>query len=391
LYDVLPLLYEYALTELQLSPFALTGRVTNLPQGSFPSGAAAGLTAASAARVSYIQPNPPRNYVMQWNLNIQQSLPGETTAMVGYVGSRGIHQLFRGDDMNEVMPTLTPAGYLWPASGGKVLNPNFGRIDVSLWNSNSAYDALQAQVQKRIRKSLHIQGSYTFAKSIDDGSGSALGDPFSNSISNLVWFDSRARRGLSDFNVKHNLVINYIWDLPSPGSSKPVLARYALGGWQLGGVFQARTGLPFTPLIGGDPLGTKDASPFDYPNRITTGSGCGSAVTGKPSGYINVSCFTVPNPITLMGNAGRNSLIGPGLQNVDFSIFKNNYVPRLSENFNVQFRAEFFNVLNHANFNPPTNNLALFDQTGKAVSGAGLIDSTSTTAREIQVALKVIF
>jgi hypothetical protein len=295
--------------------------------------------------------------------------------------------------MNMVLPTATADGYQWPspAGSGSILNPNFGRIDVSLWNSSSFYDALQLQLTKHVTHGLQIQGSYTFAKSIDEGSGSNLGDPFSNSISNLFWFDARTRRGLSDFNVKHNLVVNYIWTIPTP-SSLTGPAKWILGGWETGGVFQARTGLPFTPLIGGDPLGTKSASPFAYPDRTFGKSGCDTATNpSNPKAYINVSCFSAPNPLTRLGNSRRNSVIGPGLENFDLSLFKNNYIPKISETFNIQFRAEFFNVLNHVNFNPPTNNLALFDQTGHPVSGAGLLDSTSTTAREIQFAVKVLW
>jgi hypothetical protein len=391
MFDVLPLLYEYALTELNLYPFTESGKLTALPQGSYPAGALPLLQPVSTARVSYIQPNPKRNYVMQWNLNIEQALPGNFTGTIAYIGSRGIHQLFRGDDLNMVLPTLTPAGYLWPNPlTSQVLNPNFGRIDVSLWNSNSFYHALQLELRKRLTHGLQLQGSYTFSRSTDEGSGSALGDPFANSISNLFWFDSRTRRGLSDFNVKHNLVINAIWNVPSP-KTLYAPAKWALGGWQLGGVFQARTGLPFTPLLSGDPLGTKSSSPFAFPNRLT-GPGCGTGVnSGNVLQYIKVSCFAAPNPLTLLGDAGRNSLIGPGLVDLDFSIFKNNYIPKISESFNVQFRAEFFNTLNRANFNPPTDHMDVFDQTGTPVGGAGLIDSTSTTAREIQFAIKVIW
>jgi hypothetical protein len=311
------------------------------------------------------------------------------TGTIAYIGARGIHQLVRGDDLNEVLPTLTPAGYVWPISGNQ-LNPNFGRIDVSLWNSNSFYHALQLQLRKRATHGLQVQGSYTFSRSTDEGSGSALGDPFANSISNLFWFDSRTRRGLSDFNVSHNLVVNAIWNVPSPQSwTGP--AKWATNGWQLGGVFQARTGLPFTPLISGDPLGTKSSSPFAYPDRLT-GPGCQTGVnSGNPLQYIKVSCFAAPNPLNRLGDAGRNSLIGPGLVALDFSLFKNNYIPRISEAFNVQFRAEFFNSLNRANFNPPTDHLDVFDQTGAPAAGAGIIDSTSTTAREIQFGVKVIF
>jgi hypothetical protein len=392
LFDVEPLLYEYSLTELQLSPFATSGRVSPMPVGSYPSGAYSLLSASNAQRVAYVQPNQPRDYVMQWNFNVQQEFLPNTTAMLAYAGSRGVHQLFRGDDMNMVMPTLTPAGYQWPQPGGSgtVLNPNFGRIDISTWNSDSFYDAFQAQVIKRISHGIQVEGSYTWSKAIDDGSGSNLGDPFANSISNLFWFDKSLRRALADFNIAQNLMINFIWNLPSPKLDSRPLA-WASSGWQLGGVFQARTGLPFTPLVGGDPLGTKDATPIDFPDRIRGGA-CDSAINpGNPKDYINVSCFAVPANLQLLGNSRRNSLIGPGLIDLDFSVFKNNYIRRISENFNVQFRAEFFNILNRSNFNPPTDNEDIFDQNGNAVGGAGAIDSTSTTAREIQFAIKVIF
>jgi hypothetical protein len=122
--------------------------------------------------------------------------------------------------------------------------------------------------------------------------------------------------------------------------------------------------------------------------------------------YINLNCFTLPVPTpaiaaqctafsavpgtcqNLIGNGGRNEIVGPGLVNVDFSLVKNNYI---KEKFNVQFRAEFFNIFNHSNFSSPIANDTLFDQTGAPIAGAGLITQTSTTSRQIQFALKFIF
>jgi hypothetical protein len=95
--------------------------------------------------------------------------------------------------------------------------------------------------------------------------------------------------------------------------------------------------------------------------------------------------------MNLFGNAGRNTLVGPGLFNIDFSVFKNNYIPRISEAFNIQFRAEFFNLMNHADFQAPVKNNALFDENGAAIPGAGVINSTSATSRQIQFGLKVIW
>jgi hypothetical protein len=114
--------------------------------------------------------------------------------------------------------------------------------------------------------------------------------------------------------------------------------------------------------------------------------------------YINLSCFTAPSSFNVLGNAGRNSLTGPGLADLDFSVFKNNKIPRISENFNVQFRAEFFNILNFTNFAPPSSGKTLLaaafapggaTATFSPVTGAGLVTSTQTSSRQIQLALKV--
>jgi len=108
---------------------------------------------------------------------------------------------------------------------------------------------------------------------------------------------------------------------------------------------------------------------------------------------VNLSCFKFPNPGTLRGNAGRNSIVGPGLEDLDFSVFKNNYIPRISESFNVQFRVEFFNILNHANFGPPnTTNQTFFDATGNLTGAAGVLSApTVTSSRQLQFAVKFIW
>jgi len=177
----------------------------------------------------------------------------------------------------------------------------------------------------------------------------------------------------------------------------------------VGGIFKAQTGVPMTPIISGDPLGLNSTDPWAFPDRLT-GPGCSNPVNpGNPNNYIKLNCFAVPmatpaiaavcTPFSavpgscanLMGNAGRNSLIGPDLVNFDFSLFKNNYIKRISESFNAQFRAEFFNILNRANFSAPINNSALFDSNGNPVAGAGAVNQTSTTSRQIQFALKLIW
>ncbi len=392
IFDVLPLPYEFELLSLFAAPYFALGTPTNLPPGSFPQQAVAiAETNRNALRNIYVQPDPSRNYVMQWNLNLGFQPAGGWTALVGYVGSRGIHQPFRVDDTNIVLPRLTPAGYLWPspAGSGQKLNPNVGRLDGLWWKGDSYYDALQLQLKKAASHGFQGQVSYTFAKSIDTGSATIAGDQFGNSVSSLPWFDLRLNRGLSDFDTAQNLSIHFTWDFPmgASGGRTGVL----LSGWQLGGNYQASTGSPFTVVIGGDPLGLNNTDPYDVPDRLMGGS-CDQPINaGNPFQYLKLQCFTFPQPGTLRGNAGRNSIIGPGLSNLDMSLFKNTNLKRISERLVAQFRVEAFNVFNRSNFAPPLDHRSIFDASGNLVPGAGLINSTATPSRQIQFGLKFIW
>jgi hypothetical protein len=177
--------------------------------------------------------------------------------------------------------------------------------------------------------------------------------------------------------------------VPSPASNS-AFPKWPLSGWQFGGVYKASTGQPFTPILGGDPAGMK-VDETSEPPSLAGGAGCAALVNpGNPNTYIKTQCLAFPGP-NRWGNLGRNSLVGPGVSNLDFSVFKNNPVKRISESFNAQFRAEFFNILNRANFGSPTQNLAVFDQNGLSIPSAGLITSTQTTSRQIQFALKFIW
>jgi len=386
LYDNLPLPYLFELTSLLSAPYFVSGSVANPPQGSFPSGAFP-LLSASTFRYAYIQPDPSRSYVMQWNFNVQRELADDLAVMIGYAGSHGVHLPYFINDFNMVLPAATAAGWVWPSTPGTRLNPAVGQIAGTLWNGNSLYHAVQAQVTRRLHHGMQAGASYTFAKSIDTGSSSLASDTFTNTVQEL-FFDPKGSRGLSDFDIRHNFTLNYIWQLPDPkGGFRPL--RWAIGGWQWGGTFRAATGTPFTPQIGGDPVGMKSSSTFDRPDAVS-GSGCdGSRVNpGNPLHYIQTQCFAFPAPVTRFGNAGRNTLTGPGLLDLDTSLFKN---IRVTEQFRAQFRAEFFNILNRANFAPPVQNASLFGANGSPVSTAGVITTTLTTSRQIQFGLKLLW
>jgi hypothetical protein len=261
------------------------------------------------------------------------------------------------------------------------------------------------------------------------------GDSFGNSISSLHYFDPKLSRGPSDYNVPRTLVINGTWEIPTRKELTGV--KYWLAdGWELGLIFTASDGVPFTPTwgTGGDPAGTLSGDDFAFPNRLT-GPGCGTATNpGNPFNYIKTNCFGVPvapsqaffdancdpappantdangNPMALApgdlrcfnlrGNSGRNILKGPGVTSLDFSIFKNNHIKKISENFNVQFRVEMFNILNHPNFAPPgpgDGNTDIFGANGVSADPttngglAGHLVRTTIPERQIQFAVKILF
>jgi hypothetical protein len=449
MFDVLPMLYTTVTLNGRGAPFFEIVSSNSLKKGSFPGGALPAILAkgGGAFEYQYVEPHPKRNYVMQWNLNVQRQLAPSLTALIGYVGSRGVHQAFRADDGNLVLPTKSSAGYLWPVTvdnstvvdtgfpspaPGTTINPNtdtVGAIRFLDWGGDSFYNALQAGVQKRMSHGLQIQGSFTWGKSIDEGSGVIAGDSLSNAIGSLPWYDLKSIRGLSDYNIGRVFVINGTWDLPTLKSAPAVLG-WAANGWELGGILKVSDGPPFTPTFGtdGDPLGLNSTDPWDFPDRLT-GPGCQSLINpGNPNNYVKTQCFAIPtapasfftpaasapmctsDPVfgdnvtgnafgtppqcfNIRGNAGRNIIPGPGLINLDFSVFKNNPIRRISESFNVQFRAEFFNVLNRTNFGTPTvpDSTDIFDSTGGLNGSAGLLTSLTTEPREIQFALKLIW
>ena len=347
---------------------------------------------AQTPRVGYawVQHDPKRSYVQQWSLNVQRQLAGGVTASVGYSGQHGLHQPLRTSDANIVLPVETALGLVWPTprGSGARLNPDLGAINALAWTSSNTYEAMNLGLVWE-RRGLRFGAAYTFSKSIDNSSSSLAVTNFNNSAVGSFIFDPAVARGLSDFDVRQNLVLNATWLLPRYRRA-PGRVGWLANGWQLAGIFRAATGLPFTPVVGGDALGLRNAATFDFPDRLNL-AGCNNPVnTGDATRYINTECFAAPRPATRLGNSGRNIAIGPGLSNLDASLFKNNYVH--NEKLNFQFRVELFNALNHTNFSVPDRTAAqIFTQTFAPVATAGLLKTTATTSRQIQLALKFIW
>jgi len=276
------------------------------------------------------------------------------------------------------------------------------------------------KLDQRVFHGLQVQGSFTWSKSIDDTSGSAAADTFSNEWNATPPYDLRLIRGLSSFDVGRNVVVNALYNAPIP-KSLGALGDHVLGGWQLGVIAQASDGIPIMPSMGmenPDMLG-EIIQTLNPPNVIP---GCTIVNSRNVAHYLNSACFSmVPQTATntpycdtaraafmgapgfcpnIRGNLARNSVIGPGLADIDFSVVKNNHIPRISESFNVQFRAELFDALNRANFSPPTLSpntgggaMEAILNSGQPNSQFGQLTSTlqQTPNRQIQLALKLIW
>ncbi|MCA1633344.1 MAG: TonB-dependent receptor [Acidobacteria bacterium] len=289
-------------------------------------------------------------YMQHWNVNVQRALGRSRVFEIAYVGSKGT-KLLSARDINQPQPGILPPGL--PFVPRPV--PQFDDINVLESRASSSYHSLQARFEQRLDFGLSVLSSYTWAKSIDDASNffTSAGDP--NFPQNS--YDLRAERGRSNFDARHRLSVSYAYDLPF-GKGREYLAgggwlSTVLGGWQTFGIVTLQTGRPFTVALLSeiDNSGTGRSSlgfgANDRPNVV----GNPALSNRTPERWFDTSAFAFPAPGTF-GNAGRNILEGPGTQNVNASLVKNT---ALSERFNLQLRAEVFNLFNHPNFNMPDN------------------------------------
>jgi hypothetical protein len=426
MFDILPIPWTYTQTLPAQIPFTLQVTASGLsappgpggtcPNGDFPLVCSKQFNATSLNAV-YVPQNPPQAYAMNWNLNVQRQVTPSLTVTVGYVGSRSIHLPDLPDNINYQVPTLTSAGYLFPIGGDPKLDTMVGSMRARLWDNEGWYHGLQIGVTKQLSHGLQLQGSYTWSKCEDTGSNMAFNDPFQNSLPDYFYFDHRLTKGLCDYNISQNGVVSFIYSIPTLGSKSGFTSKI-LGGWQVGTILTAQSGSPFTPVFAGDPYNRAQGDTNQ--GYVDLVPGCNPInANWKQAGpgglhYLNTSCFTVPTvpqsmasqcdpnsfgiptpasgPVpcqNLIGNLGRNQIVGPGLFDMDFSLFKN---LKFGERLSTQFRVEMFNVLNHPSFLPPLNHEAVLNgATGTAPNGAGVVDTTADDPRQIQFGLKLNF
>ena len=320
--------------------------------------------------VTSVDPRLHTPYYQSWNLAVQRLLPGAITAELAYAGSKGTH-LQVVTDQNQVVtpgPGDVQSRRPYPQFGGFTSIQNRG---------NSNYHSLQLKAEKRPTHGLYFLSAFTYSKAINDLPEICCAQPYPQNS-----YDIGAERGLADFNQKLRWVLSFDYELPFGGShrarSDNRVVENILGGWHFGGIYTLASGFPFSPLLGFDPSNTGSQG-LVRPDQIRNGNLPRDQRT--PDHWFDIGAFVAPSGFAF-GNAGRNSLIGPGQNSLDASLRKEFSI---TETQRIEFRAEFFNALNHPNFAQPDN----FIDDGPGV--AGTITSVAIPMRQIQFGLKYRF
>jgi hypothetical protein len=343
--------------------------------------------------------------VQSYNLNVQREITQGLGLTIGYFGAKGT-KLRMSRNINQ--PLNGGARPFQTISGTSTIRPGaaIGNITEISSPGNSNYNALWVTGTKRISRGLQFNASYTWSKSIDYNSLNSQGVVVQNS------YNIQGDRGLSDFDARHRFVISWLYELPFKGNR-------LVDGWQISGITQWQTGNPIT-ILSGNPLALIPNAPATSPLRqlnIASFTGLGTIrpdligeirVIGSPNQWFtNTVCdprspqgcpagsvFALPvsivngQPVFHFGNLGRNTITGPGFNNTDFSILKNT---KISEQLRVQFRAEIFDIFNHANFGQPGRVAQVGSTSFGVITNTRFPTGDSGSSRQVQLALKLIF
>jgi hypothetical protein len=373
------------------------------PGGPEPAACSPGVTPCATFAPQGIQPNAKTPAVQEWNLTIEQQLTPTTSLRLAYVGSFATHE-FLNIDPNSIPAQIcavaagcTSGGTPGTTTGLVPLgaeyipvqsrpNPSLSGGFFWLTEGNSSYNALQADVTHRFSNGLQFRANYTWSKNLDINSGLTGAQAANQAQMVLDRNDLRRDWGPSALNITSQSSISARYEIPI-GHGKRWLGDVGgiesklISGWQVNGIGTFLTGFPFTPLVGANRSGDGDTR---NPDRVSINPSPTSPCPVMPNQWLNPCAYSLPTPGTY-GNIGRGTLTGPGLADVDFSLFKDT---ALSEKTTMQFRAEFFNLFNRSNYGPL--NTTVFSGTSISPS-AGSITTTATNPRQIQLGLKLIF
>lgn len=393
----------------QNAPFNPSYSIANLSVAKLPLPTSSVPATAKIAPAG-VQPDLHTPALLAYSLRLEQAFSPDTTLSIGYVGSHGYHQIASLDD-NEPTPVVCPAspcpgvypsnfpaplagtaiptGAYYIPTGTPNANPALGAAWAWFSVGTSSYNGLQVDMRHRMRHGLLLRGVYTWSKTLDDGD--SLNATAAGNAPGLVSnpFDLKADWGPATYDARNVGVIDGTYQLPfghgrrflNHGGPAP---STILGGWTANSVVTLQSGYPFTPELSYNPSNNGDTKnpvrPFVNPSFT------GPVIEGKPSQWYNPAAFLAPPAGSgFYGNLRRDSLSGPGIATWDFSMLKDTAI---HDRLNLQFRTELFNILNRANFNTP--NLVVFTPSGVSPT-AGIVTSTSTTSRQVQFALKLLW
>jgi len=310
--------------------------------------------------------------IQQWNLNLQRSLPWSTLFSVAYAGTRGTRLMMKNQNLN----TATPGPGFNPPSRRPY--PQYNGIFATMSRGWLDYHSMQVRVERRAASGLYLLGSYTYSKGITNGLRQEItGDPGTNYFPLAAWPD--ADKGLAATDLRHNFTLSYLYRLPF-GKGQTFLGdlkgvpQAILGGWQLNGITNVRSGFPLGFTTANNQSGT---ALTNRPNVV-----CNPRLDNPTVGkWFDTACFAAP-PAGTLGNAGRTigGLYGPRQVNFDLSIYK---MFTIAEGRTLQFRTEVFNIFNHAQFATPNTTFGN--------PSFGQILSTIKSPRQVQFALKIVF
>jgi hypothetical protein len=351
------------------------------------------LPAGALISPSGVQPNLYTPTVESYSFKIEQQLSQTTSLSVGYVGSHGYHELL-SIDANVPAPVFCPdsavaacsslpAGTEYIATGSPLANPAVANTTSWFSEGDSSYNALEVDLRRNFAHGLEFRGVYTYSKSEDDGDTVNTSISTSSPAFTANPLDPSADWSRSTFDATHSAVLNATWAIPLGHDSSGGFTNHLISNWALSSILTVQSGFPFTPQLGYNPSNDGDSRNPVRPN--VNPSFTGPVILGTPNEYFNPAAFSAPVTGTY-GDAGRDSLTGPGLTSLDFSVARKFAI---KERFALQFRAEFFNILNHANFNEP--NPVIYTSATALSPTAGVISSTTTTSRQIQFGLKLLW
>ena len=380
----------YAVNVSKLPPF-FTNLIALNP--AFPDGVGAARAGGAAPALFTMAVNQKELAKYQHNLSIQQELGNNTVVELAYAGAKTDH-IIRFTEQNSPIPTILPDGRkcfnfisggnqnpLCPNGATARHNRNFANIRIQSSDTNAFYSSFTVTLRRQISSGFRYQAFYTWSRATDTISGVATGDERRSAATSLDADDWKRDWGLSSFDARHNFVFNLNYPLPLQFDSKAL--RAVLGGWEVSSIGTFTSGQPFTVRLGGNASRNQDALAPDRPD-LKPGAN-NNPVLGGADRYFDPTVFSLPAPGTY-GNVGRNTIIGPGVANLDLSLIKS--FP-FREGGAVQFRAEFFNIFNHANFGLPAP--VALEISGAIRGSAGRIIDTVTASRQIQFGLKISF